>query len=413
MRILLKLLFIFTFVTILGIIIAFARGYRLDLIKQSLTSTGIISVSAFPKASKVYINGQLKGVTDINLTLPPNNYDIEVKKEGYTTWSKKVNLKGELVITLDVLLYPQNPSLSPLTNLGIVRAVPLAQSDRVILFSDNGDSTKDGVYLFDMTNSPLSFLPPLKLLVLKSALTSNLGQIDFKNTQINVSPDNQEAILTFISENGTQISYLFSLQADNKNLYDITTSKSNLLEAWTNQKFQNENKILGAFPKEIAKIASDSFHIVEFSPDDTKVLYFPTKPVILPPAITPPLIATNQTDEDRNLIPNNFYVYDKKEDKNYNISPNLKDQISNLRNFNSLKLDTNFISWYTDSKHLVINEGKRITVIDFDGTNKQTVYSGPFDSSFFKVSTDGRIMILINLNPASNQLPDIYAVGIR
>ncbi len=401
-KIIYRIFFVLVFLAILGLIIAFARGYRLDLTKQSLTPTGIISISAFPKASKVYVNGQLKGVTDINLTLPPDSYNIEVKKDGYTNWNKTVKLKGEIVLTEDVLLYPLNPSLSPLTNLGVVKAIPLPQSSQVILFSDNGDDIKDGVYLFDSTNSPLSFFPPLKLIVLKTTLTVAMGTIDFKDTLVDSSPDNKEAIFTFKTAQGLSSSYLFSLDGINTSLFDIAASRDTLLEAWANQKTQADNKILEAYPEEFAKVATDSFHIIQFSPDETKVLYQPIRSLSLVQAITPPLIATNQTEETRNLLTNNIYVYDKKEDKNYQVP------ISNFKVQNS-----NLITWYTDSKHLLINEGKTITAMDYDGTNKQTIYSGPFDSSFFKVSTDGRIMVLTNLNPAANQLPDLYAVGIR
>ena len=148
MKLIYRLGFVLAFLVILATIIAFARGYRIDLKKQSLTPTGIIAVSAYPKASKVYINGQLKGVSDINLTLSPGTYEVELKKDGYTNWKKTVLLKGELVLVLDVLLYPLNPSLSPLTNLAVSRAIPVPQSDKILLFSEQENELKDGIYLF-------------------------------------------------------------------------------------------------------------------------------------------------------------------------------------------------------------------------------------------------------------------------
>src|SRR3990167_2045470 len=124
MKLIYQIASIIVFIALLGLIISYARGYRIDFKKQSLTPTGIISISAFPKAAKEYINGKLKGITDINLTLPPGSYEIEVKKDGYTSWKKSVRLKGELVLTIDALLYPLNSSLSPLTNLSVIKAVP-------------------------------------------------------------------------------------------------------------------------------------------------------------------------------------------------------------------------------------------------------------------------------------------------
>lgn len=401
-----RIILIVTFLLLLVGIIAFARGYRIDFDEQTFTPTGIIAVSAFPNASKVYIDGELKGASDLNVTLPPGNYLVEVKKDGYTTWSRKVNLKGELVINLDVLLFPLNASLTPLTNLGIVKAVPLPQTNKTILFAQNGDETRDGIYLFEGANSPLSFFPPLKAIILKKDLVASLGTFDFVDTTVEVSPDFKEGIFTFKNSLNRTPSYLLTLDEDkDQNLFDITASKQTLLDAWNGQREQLNLKILQAYPKEIARVASDSFDVVEFSPDETKVLYTAKQTTKLPLVIVPPLIATNQTPQDRNLVEGEVYVYDKKEDRNYKISePSLtQNQTSS----------PNPIAWYSDSKHFVLDEGKKISVIDFDGKNKQVIYSGPFQSSFFKVTGDGKIAVLINLNPETNKYPDLYSIGIK
>ncbi len=165
------------------------------------------------------------------------------------------------------------------------------------------------------------------------------------------------------------------------------------------EKDKNNLAILLTFPKEIAKIATDSFHIVAFSPDENKFLYWPEKPLTLPAIISPPMIAANQTEEQRALETNSLYVYDKKEDKNFKID--------------NLTMRENSILWYPDSKHLIFAEGKRISLIDYDDENKQAVYSGPFENSFFTSTSDGKIIVLSNLNPETNKLPDLYLVGIR
>ncbi|MDH7476744.1 MAG: PEGA domain-containing protein, partial [Microgenomates group bacterium] len=368
---------------------------------KTLTATGIINISAYPKAAKVYINGQLKGVTDINLTLPPGKYSIEIKKDGYTSWSKDVVLKGELVEVIDVLLFPTNPSLSPLTNLGISKAVPVKDSNKIILFSDNDDKEKDGIYVFE-PNRPLPIFVPLKLLVLKKFLPE---AVDFKTVKVYFSPDLKEALFNFPLKGFGQpeIAYLFSLDEENQPLFDVTNSKKTLLAAWEEENQKKIIKILETFPKEIKKVASDSFQIVDFSPDEQKILYQVKYPVTLPLAITPPLIASNQTPEERFLKTNTLYVYDKKEDKNFKI-----EKLSSEKRLNW--------SWYYDSKHLIVNEdgeNKKISVVDYDGLNRQPIYSGPLEGSFFMITTDGKLIILANLNPEANKLPDLYLVGIK
>lgn len=387
MKILLRLMFFVIFITVLAIVIIYARGYRFDIEKKLLKSTGIISATSNPEAAKIYVNGVLKGVTDTNLTLPPENYFVEIKKEGYTSWSKNINLKGELVINVDPVLFPVNPSLSPLTNLGINKAFPTDDGDKIVIFAS------ESAYLFDAGRKTLPFFPPLNKIVNLSLLPEIS---DFKNVNVLFSPDQKQAILE-LSKN----SYLLSLDENNLNPLEITLSKSALIEAWQSEKQKNNVKILETFPKDFDKIASSSFEIISFSPNETKVLYKALENIDLSLMIRPPLISTNQTPEERSLMKDHIYVYDRKEDKNFPILAT-----SNQPLVTSLK-------WYFDSRHFVVEEAKKISIVDYDNTNKQTIYSGPFESSFFNPTNDGKIIVLINLNSQINELPDLYLVGIR
>lgn len=405
-KIFVRICLIFAFTGLVAIVISYARGYRMDFTKRSLNPTGIISVNSIPKAAKIYINNELKGVTDSNITLSPGSYQVDIRKDGFTSWSKTIQLKGELVMSIDALLFPSNPSLSPLTNLGITKAIPLDQSDKIILFVENTVSNdgieKDGIYLFEANRRPLNILSPLKLIVSKKLIPQHL---QFISVEQHFSPDIEQGIFNFISTEGIISKYLFSLEEENKTLFDVTESEKKLLDAWELEKTKNQNKILETYPKEIIKTASDSFHIISFSPNETKILYQATKSILLLPGITPPLIATNQTKEERSLQTDHYYVYDKKEDKNYDITqfiPVLSDG----------QLDPS-AHWYFDSKRIVLNEKKRISIMDYDGTNRQSVYSAPFENAFITTTTDGNFIILMNLNPEANKYPDLYVVGIK
>jgi hypothetical protein len=387
MKILLKLMFFVIFVIVLAIVIGYARGYRFDIEKKSLKSTGIISLTSSPKAAKIFVNGELKGVTDTNLTLPPENYFVEIKKEGYTSWSKQINLKGELVINIDPVLFPVNPSLSPLTNLGVIKAFPTDDGDKIFIIASGS------AYLFDAGKKTLPFFPPLNKIVDLSLLPNISG---YTNVKVSFSPNQKEVILE--SEKN---SYLLSLEENNLSPLDVTTSKESLLQAWKIEKDKNNAKILETFPENFDKIASASFEIISFSPNETKVLYRAKESAKLPLMINPPLISTNQTPEERNVIKNKIYVYDRKEDKNFPLLfPIPQPLASNIK-------------WYSDSRHLVVEEVNKISIVDYDNTNKQTIYSGPFESSFFNPTSDGKIIVLINLNSQVNKLPDLYLVGIR
>lgn len=391
-----RLFFISFFIALVIAVIGFARGYRLDLEKRSVSPTGILAVISSPKAAKVYLNGEFKGVTDLNMTLPPGNYKVEVQKEGYTSYATNITLKGELVETVDPILFPINPSLTPLTNLGVVKAVQVDQSDKIILFVDNNSAEKDGIYLFDSNNKAISFFPPLKTIILKSKLSVG---IDFSKTLVNFSPDFKQAIFDFTLADESVISYLFTVDAENQELFDVTNSKPTLLAAWEQEKTEETTKIMESFPKEIQKIASDSFNIVSFSPSKTKILYRAKLNLNLPLIIDPPLIASNQTNEERSVNKNSVYVYDLKEDKNFLIDGS--------------DFDEEKVRWYSDSKRFALKDNGRLSIINYDGKNKQTVYSGPIEEGFFAVNSGGQLIIMANLNPQLNKLPDLYQIGIR
>lgn len=415
MKIFYRLTFILVFLVIFGVIVAYARGYRIDFDKKSLTPTGIISVSSSPKAAKIFVNDVLKGVTDTNLTLPPGTYKVDIKKDGYTSYSKGVSLKGELVVSIDALLFPVNSTFSPLTNLGLVKAIPVGDTEKVIIFVDKESAEegaeKSGIYLFEGGRKPLPFFPPLTTIILKSSFPPDM---DFSRAKVTISPDAKEAIFEFgltgdYVDAPPSLAYLLSLEDENPTPFDVSQSKKTLIEAWNKQKLDNNLKILETYPDDFYKIASDSVEILSFAPSETKLLYKANKNLILPPMITPALIATNQTPEQRSLEKGKIYVYDKKEDKNYLITTTEHFTDQN----DSLVVPKDDIRWYFDSRHLLVNQGKKIVVIDYDDTNKQTVYSGPYDSSFFTTTEDGKIITLSNLNPEVNKWPDLYLIGTR
>lgn len=384
-------------------IVAYARGYRLDFHKKSFTSTGIIAVTSSPKAAKVYINGELRGVTDNSFTLPPGSYFIEIKKDGYMSWSKKFNLKGELVMVADATLFPINASLTPLTNLGIVKIVPIDNTGRLLLFSQQDNIEKDGIHLFDPNLKLFSIFPPLKTVLSKKNLPAI---IDFTKSKVYFSPDYKEGLFEFELPEGT-ISYLLSFDEENKELLDMTASQDSLLKVWSEEKRLESIKILEALPKLLQPVASDSFHIISFTLDKTKVLYTATQEDTIPLLIDPPLISGDQEPETRNIETGKLYVYDIKEDKNFKIelSEELTQEIETTAEPS--------VMWYPDSRHLVLNESKQIAIVEYDNTNKQIVYAGPHEDSFVNVTDGGKLLVLANLNSLINKFPDLYVVGIK
>ncbi len=483
------------FIVVLIVIIALARGYRLDLEERTLTSTGILAVNSAPNAAKIFINDELEGVTNTNLTLPPGQYSVRIEKEGFTSWQKDVTLLGEIVLSFEAVLFPRNPSLSPLTNLGIQKAIPVGQTDTILLFSETDTPEQDGIYMLDGNSSRISLSSPLQPIVMAEILPSD---ISIASASVSFSPDYQEAIITFPidrfgstdpaltpADDGTEgaqptdqdptsppaleetdeaetvpvetISYLISLTSENTELFEVTDSERSILTAWEQERQEQVAKILETFPDEINTIATDSFRIIAFSPDETKILYQAVDEVTLPLSIKPPLIGANQTLEERTIEPDAVYVYDQLEDKNFRIPFTLTEEMIAQNNqliepadvtelpspsapiaqttisgadpeaspaaaIDTTQLDISaymnlsimkYLQWYPSSHHLVINEKDTISVIGYDGSNRQAVYSGPYSDEFFALNSEWKLLVLANLNPQNNQFQDVYEIGIR
>ncbi len=376
------------------ILIQYAKGWRINIRKGKIGPTGIIAIHSSPEAAKVFINGSLKGVTNINLTLPPQRYHILLKKDGYTEWGKTVNLKKETVLSFNALLFPKNPSLSPLTNIGISKAISIDQTGKILIISRKGDEKKDGLYIFETNHAPISFNNSVKPILYFKDLPFVVQNTDVKNLKINFSPEFDQAIIEIKDRQ-----FLISLTEENKKLFEVTQSSQTLLDAWQKEREEKIRKILETFPKGFPKIASPSFKIIAFSPDKTKILYQAKESIVLPKLIKKKLIGTNQTPEKREIKKGEIYIYDKREDKNFLIE--------------KLGKPVRTFRWYPDSLHIVTIDSNSVEVEEYDGTNKTIVYSGPFKKNFFDLTDNGKLVVLANLNPSTNLLPDLYLVGIR
>ena len=107
-------------------------------------------------------------------------------------------------------------------------------------------------------------------------------------------------------------------------------------------------------------------------------------------------------DEEKILYKNKegiYKVYDLKAKKEYTLP-----DFDNLVN----------LSWYPDSSHLVIAQKDLISIIEADGTNKMTVFSGKFENGFvFAHPTGDSLVILTTLTQPEGNPPNLYSIDLR
>lgn len=397
--------FLIPFVTVCSIlgsslvVIAYGRGYRLDISKNNLRSTGLISATSEPVGAQVYVNGQLKSATNNSFNLDPGWYAVSITKEGYGSWQKQLRIQGEIVARADAYLFPTNPSLGPLTTLGVQKPILSPDGSKIayIIPSCSARSSQKaclpagraGLWVYELSDGPLGRnRDPIQL--------STTDTFAIENALLQWSPDSTQ-ILALTTTN----TRLYSLDKP-ETFQDMHLTKTKLLADWEQERTVREVQKLEAFKPPIIDIATLSAKVLSLSPDETKILYKATAAATIPEVIIPPLIGTNPTEQQRTLRPGNIYVYDSKEDKNFLILE--KKEISNAT----------FIHWFPTSRHLLLTIADKIDIMEYDRTNWVTIYAGPFEGDFIAPWSNGsRIVILTNLNPGVSSLPNLYTVNLR
>lgn len=411
-------------------LIAYGRGYRIDINKKSLTPTGLLVATSDPTGSELLVDNRLMTATNATINLAPNWYTIRILKEGYIPWEKQIRVQGEILARVNATLFPSNPSLASITTTGVLHPSVAPDGTKLaFVVPTNNLATKSGslagktagVYVLDLVDKPLS------LLNRDARKIASNDILDWSNTTLSWSPNSEQLIAT-----SGQTLYL--LEGDKSNdaprpIFD----KELLMAEWEDLEKMRQKEKIGGLKEPLISIATSSMNILAFSPDETKILYEASISGTIPQIIIPSLIGSNPTKEDRNLVPKHLYVYDIKEDKNYPLAVsaeaqkkqsakaegqqfnNSTMQQSNQKNPSSQSLATSLsLNWLPTSLHLVHATEKGIDIMEYDGGNRATVYAGPFLDGFVTPWATGmKLVILTNLNPTASSLPNLYSVNLR
>ncbi|HKC14764.1 MAG TPA: PEGA domain-containing protein [Patescibacteria group bacterium] len=386
---------IFTIIIALSLVLVttavvfYGRGYRFDFGqgKPDFFGTGLLVATSSPNGAQVFVNDHLTTATDNTLNLTPGDYTIRIFKEGYFPWEKKLKVKKEVVAKADALLFPTAPKLESITNLGVRNPVLDPSKSRLAFAVASQSARKNGIYILDLTTRPI--------LTLQSSSTQIADDtVDrFSSSNFIFSPNGSQLIAT----TSAKTSYLLDAGSFNSNPQDTTATLSNVNSEWQKQKADKEKARLDSLPKKLRQIVLDNFNIIEWSLDDNRILYEASSSANLPIIIDPRLVGVDATAEQRKLEKGTAYVYDIKEDKNYKLD------VKSQKN----------LHWFPDSNHLISVADQRIDIMEYDGTNKTTVYAGPFVDGFVFPWPDGsKIIILTNLgNP--DIAPNLYTIVLK
>lgn len=378
-------------------VILYGMGYRFNLNKgtPAVSGTGLLVATSVPDGAQVFINDHLTTATDNTINLEPGEYNVKIFKDGYFPWQKKIIVKKEVVSKADALLLPTAPKLESITNIGVSNAVIDPTKSKLAYTVASQSALKNGIYVLDMTLRPILTLQSASTQIATDTISR------FSQSALIWSPDSKQILSSF---DLPKSDFLLSTNALNSNPQDVTATLLSVNTAWKKLKDEKQIAFTNSLPRKLRPIISEYFNVLEWSDDETKVLYTASVSGTLPIIITPPLIGVDSTPEQRELEKGKVYVYDIKEDRNYKILDSLlaKDENSHLP-----------LMWFPDSKHLVYVHSGKIDIMEYNAGNQTTIYAGPFVDNFvFPWPDASKIVILTNLgNPANN--PNLYTISLK
>ncbi|KKT41277.1 MAG: Serine/threonine protein kinase [Candidatus Collierbacteria bacterium GW2011_GWD2_45_10] len=429
-------LFIILFL-IVGTFVAiqFAKGYRPNLENRSLSGTGLLSVSSYPKSARVIINDKLTTVTDDKLYLLPGTYTVKIEKDGFHPWVKTLPIKNELVTASDARLFPIITATSPLTFYQVKNSALNTDGTKIAyVLKDSPQEITNGLYIHSLSGN---------LLGSSNVQIAENTPKDYSQALLIWSPDSSQILAVFTEKDlpaGRQVpatknskqterisaTYLLSTKGMNSRvLSDVTLRLPLIISEWQDQFAKLNLPTLNLFPRYMIDLLTNNAVNVYFSPDKEKVFYTALLDTTLPEnEIAKTLPNINSTQETRNLIKNQTYLFDLKEGTNYllpfatksseltkelivSVSATPSASLSIIRQLKAQtesRLTTN-LSWYSNSRQLIVTNQDGVNMVDYDGNNMVNVtYVVPLDG-FIATSPDGgKLVLLTNIN----QKPDTF-----
>lgn len=389
--------------------VKFSQGYKIDFIKQSLVSNGILVTNSDPKGADVLVDRKLKTATNNSLSLIPNNYSIEINKDGFVPWKKEMAVEKELVTLADAFLFPKVPDLKPLTFDEVINP-QISKDHSRIVFATGSTPNNPGLWIIDLGNSLFGIERPIfQIASTKDTL------IDFTKAVFFWSPDSRQVILQPF-----QSTKIYLLDPTRTNMItassDVSKTFDIIKQTWQKEEDIKEKAKYKKVSLALIEILQTSASNIDFSPDGAKILYVATASAVIPDKLIPPLPAASTQKEARQISPNKLYVYDIKEDRNFEIPFNVPSPTPTPKIIKSKSkiTPTPFlipitypltptVQWFPTSHHLVWiesdNNGDKIMAVEYDGTNPTEVFTGSFIKPYaFTTPDSGKIVILSNLS---------------
>ena len=405
LRILLTILTFIVVFTLGTAAFMYARGYRLNLRENSINPTGLLVLKSDPDGAQIFIDNELKSATNTTMSLPPGMYDIRIEKEGYISWIKTLEIKAEIVTEETAHLFKSAPSLTAITFSGVENPTPSQDMSKISYIAPvpikvataSANLNGYGLWVMEMANLPLGFS--------REPRRITDGKLNSATWQF--SPDDREIILDI-----AKLSYLLPISetTNEAQRVNITQRKVTTLKLWGETEKTRLESHVNKLPIELKEILLNNASSVVFSPDERMIMYTASASAKLSDNLIKDFPGASTQKQNRDINIYHTYIYDIKEDRNFLIDNDSKNLITKGGITTSAQRR---LAFFPTSRNLLLAEPNKITIMDYDGTNRQVVYEGNYVAPFaFPTLSYDRIIILTNLG-AEDKIPNLYSVGIK
>lgn len=244
--------FILIFLIVTPGVLLYATGYSFDWENKQLIKTGSFYFQSLPSGAQIKIDDKLTNTTPSYIgRLNPGQYQIQISKDGFLTWQKKLNIEEQLTTeTRNIFLVPQKPNIE--------------------LVSENVTSTKNYFLTDQQRNAQMQ-----TALIASSTLKDVLSFTSYQNNIYYLQKSNLILFRTDLSGGGKEQISLQSLPDSGKidsgqqKIYQIVISPDQIAVFEPGGKLYLLDK-----QTKIFNLLAEEIQGMEFSSDNEKIIFW-------------------------------------------------------------------------------------------------------------------------------------------
>ncbi|GEM_PF-651131 len=213
------LVFVILFFITAPVLVLFTKGYRFDTVNNIFVYSGSVTIKSVPRDIEVLVDGKKKRKSQLNVIngsytingIRPGKHTVTCKKEGYTTWTKEIDVHSGISTEFwNVLLLPtSNFEEKSFTTENIEQFfLSPRNNNEVVIFSKQDD--KSIVSLLNTQDDSLEK-------IYETSEFSFLAQN--KKENVEWSSDNKRILIPFLTKDGEKTFVI--AKVDEENLEDL------------------------------------------------------------------------------------------------------------------------------------------------------------------------------------------------